>query len=119
MIHESIHYTPAKVIFGQELRLQRGLEFETTPEQPMLVNEFVMEMRNHLQRIYTIVRNQLCIASDWMKTCYNIRAKIPGQFVIILNSQISYKGRPVKTEIFHAVQSSNTDMARKQQESKQ
>ncbi len=77
-IHESTHHRPAKVIFGHELRLPCDLKFGTPLEKPTPINELVMEIRNRLRRTYKIVRNQLHLASDEMKTRYNIRANIPG-----------------------------------------
>ncbi len=60
-IHDSIHHTPTKVIFGHELRLPCHLEFGTPSEKLTPVNEFVTEMRIRLRRIHTTVRN------DWSK----------------------------------------------------
>ncbi len=44
---------------------------EHQPEKRKPINKFVMEMKNHLRTTYTIVTNQLRIASDWMKTPYD------------------------------------------------
>ncbi len=77
-IHESTHYTLAKVIFGYELRLPCDLEFGTPPEKPTPINEFVMEMRNCFRRTYKIVKNRLHLPSDWKKTCYDVRINSAG-----------------------------------------
>ncbi len=45
-IHENAQHTPAKVIFGHELRLPCGMEFGTSPEKPIHIEKFVMEMSN-------------------------------------------------------------------------
>ncbi len=52
--------------------------FGTPIEKPMPVNEFIVEMRNCLRRTDTIVRNWLHCTSDWIKTCYKIRANSLG-----------------------------------------
>ncbi len=73
-ILESTHHTPAKVIFGHELKLLYDWEIGTPLEKPMTINEFVMEMRNRLKGTYKIYKNRLHLASNWMKTRYDVRA---------------------------------------------
>ncbi len=47
-IHKSTRHTPAKVIFGHELKLPCDVEFGTQPEKLTPIDDFVMEMRNCL-----------------------------------------------------------------------
>ncbi len=76
-LHKSTHHMPAKVIFDHELRLQYDSEFEIPPEKPTPINEFIMEMRNRLRRTYKIIRNQLHLALNHMKTCFDVCANSP------------------------------------------
>ncbi len=66
------------MIFGYELRLPYDMKFKTPTEKPTLINEFVMKMRNRLRRIYKIFKNRLHLASDWMKTRYDVHANSLG-----------------------------------------
>ncbi len=73
VIHENTQHTPAKVILGHELKLPFDLKFGPPPEKPTFINKFVMEMTKSLWRTYTIVKNQLYLASVQVKTYYDIR----------------------------------------------
>ncbi len=77
-IHERTHHKPRKVIFGHKLKLPCDLEFETPPEKTTPINGFVIEMTNHLSRTHKIVKNKLHLASNRMKTRYDICANSPG-----------------------------------------
>ncbi len=84
-LHIVRHFMKAFIIhqprwFGHELRLPCDLEFGTPSEKLTPINEFVIERRNRLRRVYKIVRNRICLASDWMKTRHDILAKSFGIF---------------------------------------
>ncbi len=66
-IHESTHHMLIKVISGHKLGLPCDLEFKTPPEKLMPVNEFVVEIKNYLRRIYSHNSEEL-IVSDYMMT---------------------------------------------------
>ncbi len=83
-ICESTHHTSAKVIFGHELRLPSDLEFGTPLEKQIPINEFVMVMRNRQRRTYKIIRNRLHLASNQMKTRYDVRANSLGFLLEIM-----------------------------------
>ena len=73
-IHESTKETPAKVVFGRELRLPCDLEFGAPPQPPQEVKQFTQELKDRLKQIHELVRENLEIASDRMKARYDICA---------------------------------------------
>ena len=64
LIHETTKGTPAKTIFGRELRFPRDLEFGTPLESPQEAKQFTQELEDHQERIHELVREQLEIASN-------------------------------------------------------
>ena len=77
-VHESTQHTPAKVVFGRELRLPCDLEFGVPPGTPQAVADFVFQLRENLDSTHRLVRGHLKLASDRMKTRYDVRANSAG-----------------------------------------
>ena len=73
-IHESTRQTPARVMFGHELRLPCDLEFGAVPDKPLPVEEYVENLAEKLHHIHNSVQDHLRIASDRMKARYDVRA---------------------------------------------
>lgn len=69
-INESTGQTPARILFGRELRLPCDLVFRCKPGE-----DYVSELRRKMDDIHQEVRSHIQIASDRMKERYDIQAK--------------------------------------------
>ncbi|UYV62133.1 K02A2.6-like, partial [Cordylochernes scorpioides] len=77
-INETTGQTPAKVMFGRELRLPCDLEFGTPGGPPVEVTSYVGELRGVLSETHKLVREKIQLASHRMKTHYDIKANHEG-----------------------------------------
>ncbi|UYV70389.1 K02A2.6-like [Cordylochernes scorpioides] len=77
-IHETTGQTPAKVMFGRELRLPCDLEFGTPGGPPVEVTSYVGELRGVLSETHKLVREKIQLASHRMKTHYDLKANHEG-----------------------------------------
>ncbi|UYV69434.1 K02A2.6-like, partial [Cordylochernes scorpioides] len=77
-IHETTGQTPAKIMFGRELRLPCDLEFGSPGEPPTEVTDYVNNLRSILLETLELVRAKIRTASHRMKTRYDQRANHDG-----------------------------------------
>ncbi|UYV63183.1 K02A2.6-like [Cordylochernes scorpioides] len=77
-IHETTGQTPAKIMFGRELRLPCDLEFGSPGEPPAEVTDYVNNLRSILLETHELVRAKIRTASHRMKTRYDQRANHDG-----------------------------------------
>uniref|UniRef100_A0A2C9LGT8 Integrase p58-like C-terminal domain-containing protein n=1 Tax=Biomphalaria glabrata TaxID=6526 RepID=A0A2C9LGT8_BIOGL len=77
-IHATTGYTPAKLLFGRELRLPANLLFGLPGEKQTTASEYVTELRGRLERVHTLARSRIKDSSDLMKTRYDRRANSTG-----------------------------------------
>ncbi|UYV65170.1 K02A2.6-like, partial [Cordylochernes scorpioides] len=77
-IHETTRQTPAKIMFGRELRLPCDLEFGSPGEPPAEVTDYVNNLRSILLETHELVRAKIRTASHRMKTRYDQRANHDG-----------------------------------------
>lgn len=72
-VHESTKCTPAKVLFGSELRLPIDLYLgRPDTEQEQSVSEYVSCLQEKLESIHKFTRGQLQLVSDKMKDRYDL-----------------------------------------------
>ena len=64
--------TPAKLVFGQEIRLPGDLMFGSPETQSQEPQNYSSQLENQLQEMNHLVRRWLKIASDKLKTRYDI-----------------------------------------------
>ncbi|XP_050519398.1 uncharacterized protein LOC126893360 [Diabrotica virgifera virgifera] len=74
-VNESTGQTPAKVLFGREMRLPCDLEFGCRPGEDVAGEDYVNELRRRMDDIHELVRSNLQIASDRMKKRYDTQAE--------------------------------------------
>ncbi|UYV85033.1 hypothetical protein LAZ67_X004344, partial [Cordylochernes scorpioides] len=77
-IHETTGQTPAKIMFGRELRLPCDLEFGSPGEPLAEVTDYVNNLRSILLETHELVRAKIRTASHQMKTRYDQRANHDG-----------------------------------------
>ena len=73
-LNNATDMTPAKLAFGREISLPEELMFaspETWFKEPQ---NYSLQLENHLRKINRLIRERLKIASDKIKTRYDIRA---------------------------------------------
>jgi transposase InsO family protein len=71
-INESTGQTPAKVLFGREMRLPCDLVFGCKPGE-VAREEYVGDLQNRMENIHNLVRGKLQLSSDRMKRYYDTR----------------------------------------------
>lgn len=91
-VHDTISTSPAKVIFGNDLRLPADLRFGCFQEERNNNhNNFVFEMEEKLHEIHENVRDKIQLKSDKMKARYDLKENIEGfsegQLVLLYNPQ--------------------------------
>jgi transposase InsO family protein len=77
-IHETTHQTPAKILFGQELRLPCDLSFGSPARVPKDVSSYVYKLQEAMHSIHDLTRSHILVASDRMKTRYDLKANVAG-----------------------------------------
>lgn len=76
--HDSTGVTPAKIVFGRETRLPCDLIFGSPSSTTQDVSTYVGELKQQLMSLHELVRERLKIASDKMKTRYDLKANSAG-----------------------------------------
>ena len=98
-IHDTTGFTPARVLFGRELRLPCDLKFGTPNEEHVEINDYVDGLKEKLLSIHDLTRKKIRLASDRMKARYDLKANSagfhPGERVWLYNPQRK-KGRSPK-----------------------
>lgn len=77
-INESTGQTPAKILFGREMRLPCDLEFGCRPGEDVAGEDYVVQLRRRMDDMHELVRSHLQIASDRMKKRYDTQAEEGG-----------------------------------------
>lgn len=77
-IHEATGQTPARVVFGKELRLPADLMFGSPTEESSTVEDYAEQLREQLKEVHNLVRHKLQIATDRAKARYDVRANSAG-----------------------------------------
>ena len=73
-VYESTCQSPAKVIFGKDLKLPRDLMFDSPEAKKLEVYDYADELQERLLKIHKMVREQIQLSSNRMKSRYDIRA---------------------------------------------
>ena len=77
-IHNITGETPVNILFGRELRLPCDLQFGSTVESGLSTSDYVTNLRERLCKVHNDVRDKLKLASDRMKTRYDLRGTSAG-----------------------------------------
>ena len=75
-VHDTTGMTPAKLVFGREIRLPGDLMFGSPETQSQEPKNYSSQLENQLREMNRLVRGRLKIASDKMKTRYDIRLSL-------------------------------------------
>lgn len=70
--HETTTQTPSRIIFGREMKLPQALLFCAAATSDWTTDHYILEKR--MDDIHALVREKIRLASDRMKTRYDIRA---------------------------------------------
>lgn len=100
-VHESTKTTPAYVNFGRELRLPVDLLTGGPPNEPQSVQDYVSDLRERMQDVHTLVRENGLQSSEKMKTRYDRRANITGfeeGSLVWLHNLVRRKGKSPKLQ---------------------
>jgi hypothetical protein len=85
------HQTSVKILFGHELRLPCDLTFESPARVSKDVTSYVDELQEAMHTIHDLTRSHILVASDRMKTRYDLKANTAGfregDLVWLLNRQ--------------------------------
>lgn len=73
-VHEATKNTPARLVFGRELRLPIGLCFGFPPETPTSPDAYVQLLTERLQLIHDFNRTELGASSRRMKDRYDVKS---------------------------------------------
>src|SRR5436189_6411153 len=77
-VQETTGQSPAKIIFGRELRLPCDLNFGTKLGEEISGEDYVSDLRHRMEDIHNRVRTNIQSGSDWMKIQYDVRAEAGG-----------------------------------------
>jgi len=90
-IHDTTSTTPAKAVFGCDLRLPADLKFGIRPEEALNEEDFVSRQRRKLAEIHNDIRIRSKMQSDKMKARYDVRINSSGfqegNLVLLYNPQ--------------------------------
>ena len=100
--HQSTSYSPIYLMFAREVRAPADLVFDVPTEPPpKSYDDYSMEMEDRMKQAYCLVRQQLGMAAQIMKTQYDIRVRPHqyhrGQWVLYYNPR-KFQGRQQKWE---------------------
>lgn len=88
-VHESTSMSPARIIFGNELRLPADLKFGLPGSTEMNLEDYVDNQRLLLDKIHEEIRVNLKLMSNKMKARYDMRVNCEGfaegQLVLLYN----------------------------------
>nr|WP_253310135.1 reverse transcriptase domain-containing protein [Rickettsia endosymbiont of Ceutorhynchus assimilis] len=77
-VHDSTGESPARIVFGRELRLPCDLMFGVPEEERREIRDYADEVRARLLGIHDFAREHIQLASDRMKTRYDLKANSVG-----------------------------------------
>ena len=77
-VHDTTGESPSNILFGRELRLPCDLQFGAAPEAGQSINEYVANLRDRLHTVHNEVRANVKLATERMKTRYDLRANSAG-----------------------------------------
>ncbi|XP_037813635.1 uncharacterized protein LOC119604837 [Lucilia sericata] len=90
-VHDSTSRTPAKIIFGTELKLPGDLEFGIKPSSKSKDDENFSQEQDDLNELHEFVRRRIKMTSDKMKARYdravNSEGFTEGQLVLLYSPQ--------------------------------
>jgi len=75
--HSSTGYSPNQLLLGREVRMPLDLIMGSPLETDHIstMNEFVSEMRDHMEKCYDIAREHLQISAKRRKKAYDLKVK--------------------------------------------
>ncbi|XP_063215566.1 retrovirus-related Pol polyprotein from transposon 412 isoform X1 [Bacillus rossius redtenbacheri] len=77
-IHDSTGQTPASIVFGQELRLPCDIKFGHPHQESTSTTDYVNRLEERMTFIHDEARRNLRIATNRMKTRYDMKANSAG-----------------------------------------
>lgn len=77
-VHNTTGLTPARVLFGREIRLPCDLVFGSPREEGQEINDYADQLKEKLLAVHDVARGRIAIASDRMKTRYDVKANSAG-----------------------------------------
>jgi hypothetical protein len=77
-IRDTTGLTPARLVFGRELRLPYDLLFGAPPDKERPTTDHAADLVDHLHDIHNYARQHLKLASDRMETRYDKLANTAG-----------------------------------------
>ncbi|XP_018567628.1 uncharacterized protein LOC108908177 [Anoplophora glabripennis] len=77
-VHDTTNLTPARIIFGKELRLPWDLVYVTPNRENREVHDYADQLRKRLLEVHDVVRERINIATDRMKTQYDLSTNSAG-----------------------------------------
>lgn len=88
-VNESTGHTPANILFGHELRLPCDLQFGIKPDEELVDDDYVTNLRQRMNGVHEKVRQNLQESSERMKERYDVKAEKggyrPGDLVWLYN----------------------------------
>lgn len=100
-VHTSTGHTPSEVLFGKTATLPSEIKFGASPEEPKNVSDYVSDLRRRLMDVHDRTRKKIHIASDRMKTRYDLKATSSGFSegdLVWLYNPMRRKGRSPKLQ---------------------
>ncbi|XP_037959193.1 uncharacterized protein LOC119688593 [Teleopsis dalmanni] len=76
--HNSTSTTPARAVFGADIRLPPDLKFGITPLCGKMTCDYTGSKRDQLDEIHRFIRRRLLLTSDKMKARYDLRMNSEG-----------------------------------------
>lgn len=77
-VHDTTGLTPAKIVFGKELRLPCDLVFGSPNNEEMEAQDYADMLREKLRTIHAVASERIRLASDRMKARYDSKANSAG-----------------------------------------
>ena len=77
-VHDTTGYTPARLVFGRELRLPCDLMFGSPNVADQEVEDYADKLRKQIRDTHDLARERLKLASDKMKARYDLKANSSG-----------------------------------------
>ena len=72
-VHGTTGQTPARIVFGRELRLPCDILFGSPSGEPKEVIDYICDLKEKLLSVHETVRHKMRVASDRMKTRYDLK----------------------------------------------
>ena len=77
-VHETTGQSPANVLFGRELRLPCDVKFGARPDENVVGEDYVSDLRRRMDEIHERIRANVQDCSDRMKERYDVNAEKGG-----------------------------------------